>query len=245
MPDALVAVLASGEGTTTEALMRACLDGEIGCQVGLVISSRESAGVLRRVAAVDREYSSSTATACIGRRSHPASDGKQLRPGDQTTAEAAAIGQLLVDGGFELVVLMGYLKRVAAGLVDTFGWRRGFTSPYQARMLNIHPGPLPETKGLYGIEVQRVVLESSLGYAAHVVHVVAEDYDDGPVVFEHRTKVLATDTPATLSERVKLLQRTEIPHDIGVFAREQRRYAKSASAGAGHEGLIPQRIGAG
>ena len=44
MGKALLAVLASGEGTTAEALILACLEGEIDCEVGLVISSSESAG---------------------------------------------------------------------------------------------------------------------------------------------------------------------------------------------------------
>ena len=43
-----------GEGTTAEALIRACLEGEIDCEVGLVISSSESAGVLGRVDRINR-----------------------------------------------------------------------------------------------------------------------------------------------------------------------------------------------
>ena len=48
MDGRLVAVLASGEGTTTEALIRAGAEGEISCEVGLVIASKQSAGVLNR-----------------------------------------------------------------------------------------------------------------------------------------------------------------------------------------------------
>ena len=51
MDGRLVAVLASGEGTTTEALIRAGAEGEISCEVGLVIASKQSAGVLNRVRA--------------------------------------------------------------------------------------------------------------------------------------------------------------------------------------------------
>jgi phosphoribosylglycinamide formyltransferase-1 len=233
MAEARVAVLASGDGTTTEALMRACLKGAIACHVGLVISNTASAGVLRRVEAVDREFGSVTATACIGRNNHPARESEQLGPGDQTAGEARAIGRLLADGGFDLVVLMGYLKRVSPDLVDTFGWRPGYESPYQAQMLNIHPGPLPLTKGLYGLEVQRRVLEARLGYGAHVVHVVAEDYDDGPVVFEQRTEVLEDDTPASLSERIKSLQRSVVPRYIEQFALEQRRFRQGLGEGDG------------
>jgi phosphoribosylglycinamide formyltransferase-1 len=244
MGKALLAVLASGEGTTAEALIRACLEGEIDCEVGLVISSSESAGVLGRVDRINQQYGSRVATTCVGRKSHPAGAGERLRPGDQTSAEVAAVEQLLREGGFELVVLMGYLKRVAPSLVHQFGWRQGYTSRYQAQMLNIHPGPLPETKGLYGIEVQRHVLEEGLPYAAHVVHVVAEDYDEGPVVFEHRTPLLANDTPAALSERIKSLQREQVPRDIGQFATRRRKYSQALQAGRAFGERLGQPIGA-
>jgi len=227
MSDARVAVLASGEGTTAEALIRAGAEGAIGSRVGLVISSSDGAGVLRRVERLNRELGSGVATACIGRRSHPPDPGEGLRRGDQTAAEAAALEQLLIDGAFDVIVLMGYLKRVSTSLVHRFGWRTDFTSPLQAQMLNTHPGPLPETGGLYGIGVQEHVLESKLPYAAHVVHVVSEKYDDGPIVVEHRTPVLPDDTALTLSERVRSLQREQLPRDIEDFVRRRKQYLQA------------------
>lgn len=55
MSETLVAVLASGEGTTAEALIRACVAGETNCEIGLVISSSDKAAVLGRVSALNRE----------------------------------------------------------------------------------------------------------------------------------------------------------------------------------------------
>ncbi|MGD0440356.1 MAG: formyltransferase family protein [Acidimicrobiales bacterium] len=225
-----VAVLASGEGTTAEALIRSGLEGQIGCEVGLVISSNENAGILARVKRVNDRYGSHIATACIGRRSHPPVRGESLGPGDQSLAEVAAIESLLSGGEFQVVVLMGYLRRVAPSLVNLFGWRDEYTNPYEAQMLNIHPGPLPETAGLFGIAVQRHVLMQGLGRAGHVVHVVAVNYDSGPVVFEHRTPVLSCDTPETLFERIKLLQREHVPAVVDAFATGRRHYLAARSA---------------
>ena len=196
MSKALIAVLASGAGTTAEALIRASIECTLGFEVGLVISSSETAGVLGRVDKVNHEYGCRVAMASIGPRTHPRSDGEPFRPGLQTTAEAAAIAQLLTAGSFETVVLMGYLRRVDPSLVHQFGWREGYGSHFDARMLNTHPGLLPETKGLYGVAVQEFVLNRGLSEAGHVIHVVAEEYDEGPVLFEHRTPVLPDDTPA-------------------------------------------------
>ena len=114
--------------------------------------------------------------ASIGPRTHPRSGGEPFRPGLQTTAEAAAIAQLLTAGSFEIVVLMGYLRRVDPSLVHQFGWREGYGSHFDAGMLNTHPGLLPETKGLYGVAVQEFVLNRGFSEAGHVIHVVAEEY---------------------------------------------------------------------
>lgn len=227
MGDALVAVLASGEGTTAEALIKAGAEGEISCEVGLVISSGENASVLGRVERLNQKYGCSVAAVCIGAKSHAAGPGERLRRGDQTAAEATAIERVLADGGFNVIVLMGYLKRVAPSLVYEFGWRPSYTSLYQAQMLNIHPGPLPQTRGMYGIGVQEHVLARKLAYAGHVVHVVAEQYDDGPIVIEHRTPVLPGDDPMTLFERIKSLQRQQVPRDIGDFVSRRRLYLKA------------------
>jgi phosphoribosylglycinamide formyltransferase-1 len=222
-----LAVLASGEGTTAEALIRAGAEGEIGCEVGLVVVSSETAGIFGRVERLNHEYGCNVAAVYVGRKSHPPAPGESLSRGDQTVAESIAIEHLLAEGGFDLIVLMGYLKRAAPSLVHRFGWRSSYSSPYQAQMLNIHPGPLPETKGMYGIGVQEHVLEKKLPYAAHVVQVVGEEYDDGPIVAEHRTPVLPGDTPTTLSARVKSLQKEQVPWDIGDFVRRRNRYLEA------------------
>jgi phosphoribosylglycinamide formyltransferase-1 len=233
MSETLVAVLASGDGTTAEALIRACVDGSVNCEVGLVISTSDSAGVLGRVERVNRETGAGVGLVCVGPRSHPVAVGEHARPGDQTAAEVAALENLLREGGFDLVVLMGYLRRVAPNLVRDYGWRPEYTSVHQARMLNIHPGLLPETRGLYGLSVQTHVLANKLADAGHVVHVVAEQYDDGPVVAEHRIQVRASDTAETLSERVKSLQRVQVPHDIGEFATARGRYLEALASHTG------------
>jgi len=233
MSKTLVAVLASGDGTTAEALIRACVEGSVSCEVGLVISSSETAGVLGRVERINRETGAGVALACVGPSSHPPGADEHLCAGDQSAAEVAAVRTLLRDGGFDLVVLMGYLRRVAPSLVSDYGWRPEYTSVHQARMLNIHPGLLPETRGLYGLSVQTHVLSSELARAGHVVHVVAEQYDDGPVVAEHRVPVFSTDTAETLSQRVKSLQREQVPGDIAEFATARDRYLTGPAPSAG------------
>ena len=117
------------------------------------------------------------------------------------------------------------MKRIGPNLVQTFGWLPEYKSAFQARMVNTHPGLLPETKGLYGIGVQQHVLEHGLSHGGQTLHVVAEDYDDGPVIAEHKVAVKPEDTPDSLFDRVKGVEKEHLPQDIAAFIAESQNPA--------------------
>lgn len=219
-----IAILASGEGTTAETIIRASAEKRIRPEVELVICSREQAGILKRVEGLNREYGLNIACALINARTHPAADSEKVAPGCQTQAEEKAILNMLSNGQFDAIFLLGYMKRVGPKLVRKFGWRPDYTSPYQATMVNTHPGLLPDTKGTYGIHSQEYVLSQGLPYAGQVLHIVAEDYDDGPVVAEHKVKVLPDDTPETLFARVQQTEKQHIPYELEAFITARQRY---------------------
>lgn len=213
----VIAVLASGDGTTAEAFIRASADGAIQTQVGLIITNNKTAGILRRVANLNKEYGLNIATAVISGATHPAASNEQLEHGQQSGAEEAAILEELKHGGFDLIVLMGYMKRMGSKLVSEFGWRPEYTSATEACMLNTHPGLLPDSKGWYGVHVQEFVLKNELPEAGQTLHVVSEDYDEGPIVAEHKTTVLPEDTADSLFDRVKILEKKHLPQDVENF----------------------------
>jgi len=68
-----------------------------------------------------------------------------------------------------LVVLAGWLKKIGPEVLGR----------YRDSMINIHPGPLPETAGLYGPGVHSRVLELGLTKTAVNIHYVDENYDTG------------------------------------------------------------------
>lgn len=225
-----IAILASGGGTTAEAFVRAGAAGQIDAAVGLVICNNKHAGVFQRVADLNKEFGLDIQTAFVNGKTHPAKPGEKVRLGDQTQAEEAAITQLIKDGGFDLVALMGYMKRVGSGLVHEFGWRPEYAQPEQAMMVNTHPGLLPETKGLYGIHVQEYVLRNKLAHGGQTLHVVAEDYDDGPTIAEHKIAVKPGDTPETFFDNVQKVEKQYLPMDIDAFIRKRRKYLKARRA---------------
>lgn len=210
MEQALIAVLVSGEGTTAEAFIRAGASGHIPVQAALIICNNKKAGAFDRIAGLNQELGLHIPVQLINSKTH--------------SDEEAAIMQTLKAGSFDLIVLMGYMKKIGPRLVHEFGWRHEYTDPRQAMMVNTHPGLLPETKGLYGIHVQEHVLQKGLPYSGQTLHVVAEDYDDGPVIAEHKVAVRSDDTPESLFDRVRETEKNHLPGDITQFIQDRKQF---------------------
>ncbi|MGH7193493.1 MAG: formyltransferase family protein [Candidatus Saccharimonadales bacterium] len=221
-----IAILASGEGTTAEAFIRAARNGEVNCEVGLVICSRKDAGIFARIADLNAEFGLNVPCELINAKTHPPSEGETVHRGHQTEAEETAILHVLLSGRFDLIVQMGYMKHTGPRIVRTFGWRAEYKSVYQAMMVNTHPGLLPETEGLYGARIQQYVLDKGLKHGGHTLHVVADGYDDGPVIAEHKVPVEPGDTAASLFARVQASEKKHLPGDIEDFITARREYNK-------------------
>ncbi|MCA9327667.1 hypothetical protein KDA14_04020 [Candidatus Saccharibacteria bacterium] len=222
MSTAAVAVLASGSGSTAEALIRDLQTQDYPYEVRLVITNNPDAFVLQRIANLNEEFGLDIRTAVISSSTQPSAAAAVH--GEQTSEEQEALLALLKENHIDLVVLLGYMKHIGKRLTDAYGWQTNFTSVYQARMLNTHPGLLPETKGLYGIHVQEAVVERHLPEAGQTLHVVAEAYDEGPVVTEHRIKVSPDETPEELFARVQLTEKAHIAADIAEFLDAQTKF---------------------
>ncbi|MEK7600155.1 MAG: formyltransferase family protein [Patescibacteria group bacterium] len=221
-----IAVLASGSGTTAEAYIRAGQNGTINAQVELVICNRHDAGIFKRIEDLNAEFGLDIKTLLISNKTHPAVEGEEALRGRQTMAEEAAILEALQAGDFDLVALMGYMKHVGPSLVKAFGWQANYDSIYQAMMVNTHPGLLPETQALYGEKIQQYVLDNNLPAGGQTLHLVAEEYDDGPVIAEHKVSVEAGDTAATLFARIQAVEKRFVPIDIENFILERKQYLK-------------------
>lgn len=219
-----IAILASGGGTTAEAFIRAGQEGLITAQVGLVICSRSDAGIFERVKNLNEEYGLNIECVLINHKTHPPALGEHVGRGDQTAGEEAAILAAILGGNYDLVALMGYMKRVGPALIEAFGWLPEYTSMFQARMVNTHPGLLPDTKGFYGQQIQEYVLDRHLPYGGQTLHVVSAEYDDGPIIAEHKVPVESGDTSEKLFARVQAVEKHWVPLDIEDFIKARQAY---------------------
>lgn len=226
-----VAILASGGGTTAEALIRASAADKISAEVELVITSRANSGIIKRVESLNNELGLHIRCIVINSTTHPADPTENVGQGEQTAAEEAAMLATLLGGSFDLIASLGYMKKIGPALIEAFGWRPEYTSLFQAKMLNTHPGLLPDTKGFYGKNIQQYVLDKGLPYGGQTLHVVSEKYDEGPIVAEHKVPVEPGDDADSLFGRVQIVEKKYLPYDIDDFIRARLAYINESNGG--------------
>lgn len=105
---------------------------------------------------------------------------------------------VLVRKKIDFVCLAGLMTKLPLAVLEKF----------PGRVLNVHPSLLPKFggKGMYGSHVHQAVLESGEIKSGCTVHVVTEEYDDGPILLQKECKVLQSDTVESLSSRILELE---------------------------------------
>lgn len=183
--------LASGAGSSAQAIVGAIRSGALDAEARLLVSNNKSAPAL-----VFAEIAG-VPNLCIPTQADPEAADTKL---------AEAMGA----HGVELIVMSGYLRRLGPKTL----------ARYAGRVLNIHPGPLPEFggPGMYGRRVHEAVLAAGRSESAVCIHVVDDEYDHGPVVARHAVGIAPGDTAEALEGRV----RSEEP---GFFVETLKRIA--------------------
>jgi phosphoribosylglycinamide formyltransferase-1 len=201
-----IAVFCSGSGTNLQALLDSEAAGRLGARIALVLSNRADAFALERARQAGK-------------------DAVHLSPRhfDSEDDYTRALLALLERYDIGLVCLAGYLKKLPALMVRA----------YRGRILNIHPGPIPEFggPGMYGTRVHEAVIASGRRFSGPTVHFVDEEYDHGPTIAHVPVEVLPSDTPETLAARVLEAEHALYPRVVSAVARGEIRQEGSGVAG--------------
>jgi phosphoribosylglycinamide formyltransferase-1 len=177
-----IGVLASGAGTTLEAVIDAIDSGELPAAIAVVISNNSESGALARAArhSLPRAHLSSVTHA----------SGRSLDSAIRDTLRAHEAN---------LVLLAGYMKKVGSATL----------AAYAGRVINTHPALLPKHggKNMYGRRVHEAVLKSGEKITGVSVHLVDRDYDTGRVLAQREVRVEPGDDVASLTARVQAVER--------------------------------------
>ncbi len=126
---------------------------------------------------------------------------------------------LLHEFRIDLVVLAGYIKKIPPKVIRE----------YAGRIINIHPGLLPEFggEGMYGAHVHEAVIASGAEETGVTVHLVDDDYDRGPIIAQWRIRVEQSDTADTLAARVLNVEHVVYPRAVEMVAILQQLEQRS------------------
>ena len=177
-----LAVIASHEGTTLQAVLDAVADGRLPARVVLVISNNRESGALRRARAAG------VPTTHLSSATHPDPD-----------ALDGAILDALATADADFVFLAGYMKKLGPKVL----------ARYAGRIVNTHPALLPKFggQGMYGDRVHEAVLAAGDTETGVSVHLVDAEYDTGRVLAQCRVPVMPGDSVKDLAGRVQARER--------------------------------------
>ena len=177
-----LAVLASHEGSTLQALIDACAAQSLDAEVVLVVSNNSKSGSLRRAVAanIDNRH--------ISTKTHGSED-----------AANHAIANALADAEVDWVLLLGYMKKMDEAILGRFS----------GRIINTHPALLPNFsgQGFFGRKVHEAVHAAGVSMTGATLHLVGCEYDTGPVIAQIQVPVLPDDNVDAIEQRVKTAER--------------------------------------
>lgn len=186
-----LAVLVSGSGTTLQNFIDVIAAGELDAAIQVVVSSNSKAYGLERARNAGIE------THIVRRRDY-----------DSLEAYGEAITAVLAPYDIDLVLGAGFLQRYL------------FPPHLEARVLQIHPGLLPQYggQGMYGQHVHEAVLAAGEAESGCTVFIATHEYDAGPILVQKRVPVRPDDTPETLAARVFEAERLAYPEGVRIMA---------------------------
>jgi len=120
--------------------------------------------------------------------------------GDRAAFDHALV-EILRDRAIDLVALAGYMRIVGPELVGAF----------PDRILNVHPGLLPAFPGTSAVAD---ALAWGVKVTGVTVHLVDEEVDHGPVVFQEAIEVRPDDTRDALEERIHEVEHRLLPSAV-------------------------------
>lgn len=191
-------VFASGRGSNFMAILRAIQEGRLNADVKCLLSNTIDAGAL---SVAQDHYIPATVIE------------KSMYPSRALFIEAMI--NYLEEHDVNFIVLAGYLKKVPPEIV----------ARYKNCVINIHPALLPSFggKGMYGHHVHEAVLEQGCKITGVTVHLVDDEYDQGPIVAQKCVPVEEGDTADTLAARVLQVEHQIYTEALQLFAEDRIR----------------------
>lgn len=184
-----LAVFISGTGTNMVAIHNAIKAGELDATIELIVSSNDHAKGIQ----------------------YAQNEGLDLlvfTPADYDDPESvdARIVEALNERDIDYVAMAGYMRKVTPVLLDA----------YPNRVVNLHPALLPAHRGAHAIQD---AFEAGDEVTGITIHFANEEYDKGPIIFQHEVPVLPDDTLDDLETRIHAAEHEYYPQVLQRIAQ--------------------------
>jgi phosphoribosylglycinamide formyltransferase-1 len=212
MPKSLrIGVLASGAGTTLQAVIDAIESRDLPAEIAIVISNNSHSRALERAV----------------RHALPRAHLSSFTHHHERDLDAAICHALLLRKT-NLVLLAGYMKKLGPVTLKAF----------RGRVINTHPALLPKHggQGMYGSRVHEAVLKSGEKVTGVSVHVVDSDYDTGRALAQREVRVEPGDDVRSLTARVQKAEREFLVDVLRQIAAGTLALESTAPGGAQNKG---------
>jgi phosphoribosylglycinamide formyltransferase-1 len=180
--------MASGSGSTFEALATGVYRGEIPAEYMLLVTDNPNAGALDRAERLGIE-------------------AVVVSQHDYDTAEEhdAALRDALLERNIGLAFLAGYMRQVGPRFLEAF----------EGRTLNTHPALLEDDPtirrygghGMFGSHVDEAVFASHESVSGATVHLVDGQFDHGPVLRRAEVDISLARTPGEVATKVQEVEK--------------------------------------
>ncbi len=199
-----IAVMASGAGTTLEAIIYRSLAIDANFRVALVVSNNSQCGAMTFA---DMFF---IPKAHISGGVYP----------DHNMMEQSMLN-IFAEHHIQMIVLAGYMKKIPSSILRV----------YENRIINIHPALLPKFggEGMYGINVHHAVIESGDTISGTTVHYVADEYDTGAIIAQESVEVYSGMSAQALAYTVQSVERVLYPATIQRIAANIREQQEAMS----------------
>ena len=186
-----IVILISGSGSNMVSLINATLEKDFPAEVVGVISDNQNAG------GIEKAKSFNIPVEVVERKNFANKDSFEIDL-------LSKINNFKPD----IICLAGFMRLISSRLI----------SPYEGRILNIHPALLPLFKGLH---THQRALDAGMKISGCTVHLVTEGMDEGHILGQAAVPILRDDTAETLAKRVLKVEHQLFPVVLKTFIDNQ------------------------
>ena len=191
-PKIRLGILASGNGSNFEFIIKSIQNNELNAEVSILIVNNPSCLAIEKAIKYDIPYVIINHRDCNSRLEHD-----------------KLVMNKLEELSVELVVMAGWMRIVGEEIINKFN----------NRLINIHPSLLPSFKGIDAIQQ---AMDKRVTITGCTVHYVQKEVDSGSIIIQAAVPLKEQDSIETLKKRIQDMEHIILPLAIAKVAMEIR-----------------------